>query len=217
MGLQRNRNFYRAIASFIVVSFIITTVSVSPARATPLEAETPQLQALPANLSELSVPSTIASIQKSYSGSQDKLVIVIQDAHAIPEAQWNIKQTIDFLQQTYGIQLVAVEGAPYKLDPQIFTSFPDQQLLRALFKDYLNAGEVTADTLASIFNKHEAVYQGIEDWTLYEEGFAYFLEAMEATASIAGKLEEIENDLKKARAETYSPVVLPLKTVPLES
>ena len=43
---------------------------------------------------------------------------------------------------------MAVEGASSELDPQIFWSFPNKELLKKIFETYLDRGELTGTTAA---------------------------------------------------------------------
>src|SRR5262245_15939745 len=88
----------------------------------------------------ISIPANLGKVQEFFQGS-GKTVILIQDAHAIPDAQRNIQRLIDHFQKQYGVRLVALEGAASKADPQIFRSFPDKKLLKKTFEEYFEKGE----------------------------------------------------------------------------
>ncbi|MCM8775916.1 MAG: hypothetical protein NC930_06170, partial [Candidatus Omnitrophica bacterium] len=118
------------------------------------------------------------------------------------------QRRIQDFQKEYGIQIVAVEGASAKLDPQIFKSFPDKDVLKQIFGEYLDRGELTGVTAASIFGDSKAEYYGIEDWELYEEGLAYYLSAIESETLFASQLTEWDNNLRARKERTYSRVLL---------
>ncbi|MCM8775647.1 MAG: hypothetical protein NC930_04770, partial [Candidatus Omnitrophica bacterium] len=113
----------------------------------------------------IKIPAEFGAIEEQNKASdQGPLVILIQDAHAIPDAQSNIERLIGYLQKTYGIPLVALEGAESGLDAQIFKSFPDQKKLKAVLQGYYDRGELSGGTGAAILNTSKSVYHGIEDW-----------------------------------------------------
>jgi hypothetical protein len=135
------------------------------------------------------LPSEFGSIQEFHQGTETKTVILIQDAHAIPDAQKSIRGLIDYFQKEYGVGLVAVEGASSQLDSQIFRSFPDKDLLKKVFEEYESQGELAGGTSAAIFSDSSSLYHGIEDWNLYEEGIALYLKAIEQAPEILKEAE----------------------------
>jgi len=101
----------------------------------------------------VTIPAELGTIQETYVASAESpTVILIQDAHAIPDAQRNIQQLINYFQQEHGVDLVALEGAASPLDPTLFKSFPDKKVLREVFQKYYEDGELTGGTAAAIFN-----------------------------------------------------------------
>ena len=131
----------------------------------------PILSALfPQDVASLKIPSKWGTIEEFHQGSKSETVIIVQDAHSIPDAQLSLQKIIKHFQNTYGLRKIALEGASKTLDPQILRSFPDQDLLRQILKSYHVEGELAGGTSAAIFNESEdAVYQGVEDWALYEQ------------------------------------------------
>ena len=168
------------------------------------------IQNKPVNLLDLSIPKEIGSIKETFKGQDEKVVFVIQDAHEIPDAQRNIQKLINFLQTQYGVRLVALEGAASDLDPQIFKSFPDQTFLKKVFEQYFDNGELAGGTAAAIFTPSPAVYHGVEDWSLYEEGLKHFLDAMEMEESITKHLDGMFEELKQEKEKHYSKELLDL-------
>ena len=106
------------------------------------------------------------------------MVVLIQDAHSVPDAQRSIEKLIEHLQAKYGVGTVALEGAEGKLDPELFRNFPDREKLGKVFAEYLDSGELSGAVAASVLSIHNADYVGIEDWKLYQEGVAVFLKAL---------------------------------------
>ena len=133
---------------------------------------------LPQDLGQIELPKNLGKIQEYSNVPGAETVILIQDAHAIPDAQRSIQQLIEFFQNQFGVRHVAVEGAADELDTQIFKSFPDQKLLKETFKGYFEKGELTGSVLAALFGEKEALFHGIEDFNLYEEGLVLFTSAM---------------------------------------
>gem|GEM_PF-5766018 len=161
----------------------------------------------PSDLREIKVPSNIGSLEEVHQGDE-RLVILVQDAHSIPTAQRSIRNLIDFFQQTYGLDQIAVEGARTELDPQIFRSFPDREKLKAVFSQYLESGELTGTTFAAVFNSREAEYRAIEDWPLFEEGYGYYLSALARADETGRVMDALEKDLERRKEKNYAPQLL---------
>ena len=195
----------RLIAALTLISFSFPN---------PLHAQlvSPTLQITNRSISEIrsiSIPADLGKIQETFeSPSQGPVVVILQDAHSIPDAQRSIQKLIGFFQKEYGTDLVALEGAASDLDPQIFRSFPNKELLKKIFEQYFDRGELAGATAAAIFNETPAVYHGIEDWTLYEEGLRYFLDTMEMEEEIKARLNKFFGELEKEKDKTYSKDLL---------
>ncbi len=151
------------------------------------------------------IPTEFASIQvASQNGNGSPFVILIQNAHAVLDAQHNIQKLIQYLQTHYGIDLVALEGAAGKLDLTLFRSFPDELVKSKVFKDYLEKGEITGAGSAAIFSEKEGRYYGIEDWDLYERNYYAYLRAYGDKEAVHQALGELRKDLDKRREKFFS-------------
>jgi len=153
---------------------------------------------------QITLPEELGSIEGMHRGKSSKTVVLIQDAHAIPDAQRSIQKLIEYFQEQYGVNLVALEGASSALDPQIFRSFPDQRLLTKVFEQYMQDGELAGGPAAAIFSDRDASYYGIEDWDLYEQGIRYYLKAMAVEDSVMDKINALKTNLKDQKEKAYS-------------
>lgn len=168
----------------------------------------PALTPIPISLLDVSIPEEMGSIREKLEGQSEQTVFIIQDAHGIPDAQRSIQKLIGFLQTKYGIGLVALEGAASGLDPQIFKSFPDQTLLRKVFEQYFDKGELAGGTAAAIFNPYPSIYHGVEDWGLYEEGIKHYLDAMQIEEGVTNRLASLFEGLRQEKQKYYSKGLL---------
>lgn len=196
-------------AIFVCAAFLATSVYLPRARAEISPALMTGYRSLADDLTgSIDLPKKMGKIEEIYRGTGDKIVVLIQDAHSIPDAQRSIQSAIDYFQTQYGISLVGLEGASEKLDPQIFRSFPDKELLRKTFDAYSQRGELTGGTAAALFNTSASAYYGIEDWSLYEAGVSYFLEATAMEGEIEKFLEPMEAALTREKEAVYSSALL---------
>jgi len=235
--MNHSKNFHqtpylRVIALFILIAFITTNAFVLPAFAIPEQAH-PSLKGTVPISFPIHVPPEIGKIEEVFQASSPRLqaageclkpaacslqpvVILIQDAHAIPDAQRNIQKLIEHFQKQYGVGLVALEGASSELDSRIFRSFPDKEILQKTFNEYFEKGELTGSTAAAIFSAeggsasggNETVFHGIENWELYEKGVELYLKAMEKEGTIGKQLEAAGRKLQTEKQRTYSKELL---------
>jgi hypothetical protein len=179
---------------------------------------------LPPDLSQVRVPENMGKIEEVYAGKSSQTVVLVQDAHAIPDAQKSIAALISFFQKQYGINVVALEGASTELDPEMFRSFPDKKILKSVFKEYNDKGHLAGGVAAAIFSgkqetgdgESHAKYHGIEDWDLYQEGIGYYLTAMGKQKVIGDRLSAIGGKLKKEKSDNYPEKLLAIDSL-LES
>lgn len=132
-------------------------------------------------------------------------VILIQDAHAIPEAQTSLEKLVEYLQGQYGVRTVALEGAEGKLDPRLFRTYPNAKKLKEVFEQYLENGELSGAAVASVLSPYLSDYVGIEDWELYQDGVAAFLRGLDQQAGFNMQVTALNERIQKLKKEFYSP------------
>lgn len=193
----------RLISFFTLVFFLTAHVSASPisTKATPEPKAVPN----PQPLSGISIPSELGRIEEvNINSDASPIVILIQNAHAVPDAQRKIQKLIEYLENQYGLDFVAVEGASSTLDAQIFKSFPDQKRLREVLDRYQQKGELNGALSAALLNPTKIPFYGMEDWFLYEEGIRLYQQSMKKESQISQKLKAKSLELNKRKKEIYS-------------
>ena len=201
-----NLQYKKAVALGTILLFLSSNLCLRPSFAAQPPESIPSAGFLK-DTASIQVPANLGKVQEFFQGS-GKTVILIQDAHAIPDAQRNIQKIIDHFQKQYGVRLVALEGAASKADPQIFRSFPDRELLKKTFEEYFEKGELAGANAAAIFNESPTIYHGVENWKLYEEGLGLYLAAMEKEPGLLEKLSSLEKGLQTQKEKIYSKDLL---------
>ena len=202
---MKRENIIRLIA--LSTAFIFSATSLSWAQVpAPGTGKATLSSATRLSLDRITIPEELGSIQtKVMAPGQNPSVILIQDAHAIVDAQMNIQGLIEYLQTQYGINLVALEGGKGTLDPTLFRSFPEGLVKKKVLGQYLERGELSGAEMAAVFNPKEAAYVGIEDWNLYEENYLAYLRAMQVKEKILKKLKVLKTQFDQKREKIYSP------------
>ena len=130
----------------------------------------------PADPSSITVPSMYGTIIDSYKGTNGKLIVHIQDAHANYEAQKNIAGIIESLLGGYDMKLVFREGGSTDKD---FTYLRKEANLDARMRaseKLLKDATITAIDYVNLTTDYPMTIQGIEDRSLYDENRFSILE-----------------------------------------
>lgn len=191
------------IAWFLIVIYSLTelTWAALPVNLTPQVLPLAKISA-----SDLKIPVDLGTIQKIVSGDEGKPVIIhIQDAHAVYDAQQNIRKLIEHFQQDYGIRLVGVEGGAGHMDTLPVRALPDAFLKEQVIEEYAKAGELSGTDLAAILNPEEGAYFGLEDPALYEQNLAVYLKLLKSRERFDQKFREKRNELDRQRENVLSP------------
>ncbi len=209
-GVFTDHIFRRVVSLITVTAFVVTNGYYAPAAFSEVQPyvsaanQAAPAKMLPSDLSTVKIPPSIGNIEETFTGSQHQTVILIQDAHGVPDAQRNIQKMIGHFQSEYGIRRIAFEGAASELDGRLFRSFPDREALQRTLDVYFDAGELTGTTAAAVLNPAGAVYRGIENWKLYERGLACYQYALSREKQTETFLSGMRSELNHRKAEVYS-------------
>ena len=157
------------------------------------------------SLLNVKLPKTMGMVQEVFRGSKDQTVLIVQDAHSIPEAQENIRAILNESQKQAGVRLVALEGATGELDTQIFKSFPDKKKMKEVLQYYQNNGELAGGASAALWDETPAVYAGLEDAALFEQGVGLYLKSLQNQTEISLKITSLEKQLGLDKEKAYTP------------
>ncbi len=209
--MNRKKQFAALLA---LLTFLVSCVDPVRLYASPISApvkifsEESQAKKIPKEISEIRIPEELGKIEEVYRAAGNKTIVILQDAHAIPDAQRSIEQLVEFFQSQYGIQLTGAEGADSELDAQFLKSFPDQKKLRETMNEYFERGELSGVSAAAIFEKFKGVYRGIEDWALYEKGLELYRQAFGKKESMLAQLSAESLKLEAEKSKIYSAKLL---------
>jgi|GEM_PF-6877710 len=197
--------FRHPLAVFLAVTFLVPAEA---ARAFPVvrPAEISQLEETVLSLREL--PAHLGRIEERYQGESGLAVVLIQDAHGIPEAQRNIRDLIFHFRNQYGVRLAGVEGAAARLDAGLIKSFPSTDAVEKVSEEYMERGELTGSAAAALSDDSGIVFQGVEDWDLYQKGLGLYLAALNREAGLLEKAAVRRQILEDEKKRVYSPELL---------
>ena len=213
-GASKRRCSGRKMTAFFLIFTFLSTSITSPLSAqspkgVPRVSDSHSLASRPKALAALGLPSELGTIEERFEGKQDRVVLLIQDAHSAAEAQRSMRQILEYYEKQ-GVRLIAVEGAAGKLDVELFRAFPDREKLKQAFEFYLGKGELSGAAVNAVLSPFESDYYGIEDKKLYEEGVGLFLQALAQQPELLKQEEGERREIESLKKENYSPQLLEL-------
>ena len=211
---QKHRRSIRFTALVVAFVFMVTSVTwTTPAGAAPADMAAPVVS----SLDTLAIPAEIGSITREYgvrSTAKDsrvtpyashRTVILIQDAHAVIDAQENIAKILGHLQKSYGIRLAALEGAKGRLEPILLRTFPEPSVKRKVLAGYEKRAELSGPEMAAVLQEETTDFRGMEDWGLYEQNYFAYLRAQEKKGPLLTQWNAFKQTLDTERAKIYGP------------
>ena len=208
----------------LVVAFVFTATSLTwttPAIAAPADLANPVFS----SIDTLAIPAEMGTISKTYRGERgtgnevtmdkdvgrlpladsrnDRTVILIQDAHAVIDAQENIAKILGYLGKSYGVRLAALEGAKGRMEPILLRTFPEPIVKRKILAGYENRAELSGPEMAAVLQEEATDFRGMEDWGLYEENYFAYLRAQEKKESLLKQWSAFKQTLDSERSKIY--------------
>jgi hypothetical protein len=162
------------------------------------------------------IPSWISSLVLPYAAVRDiyiapkpgaPLVIHVQDAHGIEEAQRNIAGLIESLRQERGISLVGLEGAAGAFALEPFRAYPDPAVTKAIADFFLKDATITGAEYAGLTSTAPPLLWGIEDQTRYEENIQAFQDSLKNKPAVGAFLGPLEAAAAALKEKIYSPAL----------
>lgn len=117
---------------------------------------------------EITVPAQYGSIIETHKGTNAKLIVHIQDAHANYEAQKNIAAIVEDLIKNYNVNLVLREGASTDKNFAYLRERASLKARRNAAEKLLKDATITGIDYLTLTSNYPISFQGIEDKQLYD-------------------------------------------------
>lgn len=164
-------------------------------------------------INKISIPEEIGLIKEVSIPDEskiDELIIYIQDAHCLYEAQMNICKIVKTMVENYGVKLINVEGTAGLIDTKPFSAFNDRKV-KLDFADYfMKQGKITGPEYLSITSDLEFTIFGIENDDLYAENYTAYMNTLEYKDRVTAFTSKIIERLDKLKEHLFSPELLEL-------
>lgn len=123
----------------------------------------------PIVLNEITIPSQYGSIIETHEGTNGKLIVHIQDAHANYEAQKNIAGIIESLIKNNNLNLILKEGGISNRNYSYLRFWASLGKRKQKADELLKEGVLRGEEYLNIASDYPMSFQGIEDKNMYEE------------------------------------------------
>ncbi|GEM_PF-269330 len=158
---------------------------------------------------QIQIPSGLATVISQFKGD-GPLVIHIQDAHGIYEAQIQIRKILDYLRQNYPIGVIGLEGGSGKLHPEYFRILDDRKLNSKLIDSLVKEGEISGAEFSAIETegKGSTDFIGIEDKEIYRKNLELYRSVFPETRKHQQYFSGERNKLAVLKTRFYSKELL---------
>lgn len=142
-----------------------------------------------------------------YNGS-DTVILQIQDLHANPEVQKNIKNIISYFDDKYGIKNVYTEGAWGDVDVSWLADIKDNNLKTKAIENLTNAGKLTGGELYALNVDRQTdkqtdkqtdrqILKGLENKDAYIDNLKRYAGMLDSAEEVGSILQDVSKDIAK--------------------
>ncbi len=154
---------------------------------------------------KLKFDTKLGHIRESFDASSDKMIVHIQDAHCVYEAQSNIIDLVKDLYKNNNISLVTLEGADGYFNIDNFTSFPLKDSRQNVANYFLKNGRISGAEYLMIENDLPLVFRGAENSDLYIDNYNSFLKALPSNnVKVSNKMKQIKSALNRLKKHIFN-------------
>lgn len=151
----------------------------------------------------LSFESDIARVTAAYQGSDERLLIHIQDAHTNVSAQENIAKVLEELIRRYKLKTIFLEGGTQDDSLSFLRPLAPAEIRARVAKKYLLRGEINGAEYLNIISDYDMQLWGVEDGDLYRQNLSNYAKAVVKRDKALSYLTGIERRLDSLRDKRY--------------
>jgi membrane protease YdiL (CAAX protease family) len=166
---------------------------------------------LPHNLSAIAgaIPLTHANIHEVFaphkSVSSTPPVVLVQDIHLNPEAQFNIATVLQSLIDHEAIGAIGIEGAFDAVDVQEFRRFEPKHIVKQAMDVFVENKLLSAPSYVGITSiKEPPLLLGLDDRANYDANVNAYLESRRLAEKVKENLAKAERDLQTEKDAVFS-------------
>lgn len=152
------------------------------------------------------VVAPYGTIQSTFlsSSKNSPLIIHVQDAHEVEDAQRNIAGLIEKLNTEKNHVFVGLEGAEGAFNTQAYRNFVSADVTKAMADFFLTNGYITGAEYAGLTMKEMPTLWGIENLSTYSKNIEAYKKSIHNKADVEKQLGELKSDLNTRKQKFYS-------------
>ncbi len=212
-------NIIRLISAVVIAAFAVQDLAWAGAElrsgaAVPSSYAVPAaraltLEALIADPSLLPVPAGRMLFRERSAGSNGRLILHVQDAHANYAAQKNIASSLAYWMDKFPrIRLVAVEGGSGDGSLDRFRESAPAGLWKRAAAQLLRDGSVTGEEYLNLTSDRPMRIWGVEDQELYDRNRAVYARVAAVRPGLQPALRRMRTAVETLKARTYPQPIL---------
>jgi hypothetical protein len=168
--------------------------------------------ALPRNMTPLvnAIPLSHANIHDLFSPPKPNLdtapVVLVQDIHLNPEAQFNIATVLQSFVDHELIGAIGIEGAFEDVDVTEFRRFEPKATVKQAMDVFVEHKLLSAPAYVGITSvKEPPLLLGLDDRQHYDANVAAYLESRRLAERVKKELAKAERELEEKKSSVFSP------------
>ncbi len=159
---------------------------------------------------KIKIPEEFGTVVESHRGSNGRLIIHIQDAHANFEGQMNLANILEALIKDYNLKLILVEGGNTDADFTYLRERAPLEERKERAEKLLKDGIISGEEYLNIASDYPMAFQGIEDRTLYDKNLEAMSEIDRFKDIALEYVEGLINVAEKLKLNIYNKKLLEL-------
>jgi hypothetical protein len=157
--------------------------------------------------SKLNIPFENATLKAVHQGTNGKLIIHIQDAHANLSGQQSLAKILDHFMKAYDIPLVLVEGGDRDVTLDEVKQIASKSEWKSIAKGFLFEGVISGEEYLNLTSDHPMKLMGIEYPDLYSQNLEAYAELTDKRKKILLYLHKIQSSLNRIKNKLYPKVL----------
>ncbi len=152
---------------------------------------------------QLDIPLDAVTLQEVHAGTNGKLIIHIQDAHANLSGQQSLAKALDHLMSRYDLQVVLVEGSARNSSLTEIRKLAPLKEWKIIARRFLYEGIISGEEYLNLTTEHPMKILGIEYRDLYDESIKAYAALVDRRKDILHYLYQSKVSLDRLKQRFY--------------
>ena len=150
------------------------------------------------------IPTSLGKITSAKYFDSDDIIINIQDLHCHAETQRKIASIIGYIDNSYKLNNVYLEGAFKTVDTSWLSSFNNNKNGTKVLEGLIDSGKLSGTEYYSIMNNKKNFVLGIEDEALYKENIKLLGSILSLQPEVNAICSQLEKEISKIKRDYSS-------------